>query len=281
MIELTKQELEKIKNIQIDILVEIDRICRENNIKYSLAYGTLLGAIRHKGFIPWDDDIDLMMLRDDYDKFLDIVKFNLSDKFYLTNFEDNSYYALPFAKVMAHGTVMKENSSKMSKAPNGVWIDIFPIDISPDNIELKKQQYKKSQRIKSILFCKKNYSFGKKGLKLLFYRLRKIIYLPISHKKLVSDFNKNAKRFINNYKSADEVVCLCGNAGVRKATFKKIWFSNYIEMEFEGHKVLGIADYDSFLTHTYGKYMDLPPEGERVPHHFVEEIYLDGYSSEN
>ena len=123
------------KKIELDILIEIDRVCRENHIPYSLAWGTLIGAVRHKGFIPWDDDIDIMMERRYYDKFCKIVDGALGKNFVFVDYKRYEDYGLPFSKVAAKNTLMLEASSQYARIHHGVWVDIFPIDETSDDLK--------------------------------------------------------------------------------------------------------------------------------------------------
>ncbi|MCQ2533876.1 MAG: LicD family protein [Clostridia bacterium] len=138
--------MEEIHQSQMDIIRYIDKLCRDNNIKYSLAYGTLLGAIRHKGFIPWDDDMDIMMERVDYNKFLDIMKKDKSDRFNVINYE-NAYF--PWTKICDGNTYIIEKDDY--RIPNyALWVDVFPIDEMPEpNSEECKKHLKNLQTIKN------------------------------------------------------------------------------------------------------------------------------------
>lgn len=280
MHKLTDSELKNLKKIELEILHEIDRLCRLHSVRYSLAYGTLIGAVRHGGFIPWDDDIDIMMLRDDYERFMEIAERELSPWFFVTAIENCKDYGIPFMKIMAKKTVMRESSAATSKVAPGVWVDIFPMDASPKGDDLKAAQYAEAQRLKSIMCCKANYKFNKHGVSLAIYRLRKLAYIFRSHFKYVEEFTRNAKRYQNTPLEDDKVVCLCGNIGVKKATFERSWFDGFSDMRFEDGEFMAIDGYDAFLKHTYGDYMSLPPENERISHHFVEEIFLDDFLNE-
>ncbi len=132
--------MREIKEIELKILIEFDRLCKENNLTYYLAFGTLLGAARHGGFIPWDDDIDVMMPRDDYERLL--VGFNewsQSDCYELKVYSDG-YSIYPFAKMVNNRTVVTENFTRC-EFKIGVWMDIFPLDnVNKDDRELFKKE---------------------------------------------------------------------------------------------------------------------------------------------
>ena len=120
--------LRDVQKVQLEILLEFDRICRKHGLKYLLFAGTLLGAVRHKGFIPWDDDIDVCMLRGDYERFLTVCKDELSAELFLQTTDTDREYPLQFAKLRKNNTRFVEKSMSDLKIHHGVFIDIFPLD---------------------------------------------------------------------------------------------------------------------------------------------------------
>ena len=140
--------LKKLHKVEIEILDEIVRICKKHNIKYSLFAGTMLGAVRHAGFIPWDDDIDVGMLRSDYEKFIKIAHEELDSKFSLDCFEYNKKYHLGFAKIKKNGTIFDEEASHHMDNHKGIFVDVFPVDNVYDNI---KRSYINAVIIKTII----------------------------------------------------------------------------------------------------------------------------------
>jgi len=141
-IELTNEQLRQLQLVQLEILIEFDRICRKNNINYSLDGGTLLGAVRHKGFIPWDDDIDIIILRKDYDKFYEACKKDLNtDKFFLQEERTDKYYYTGFPRMRRKNSVLVRAGHEHMKYQRGVFIDIFVLDNVPDG-KLKRDIHK-------------------------------------------------------------------------------------------------------------------------------------------
>lgn len=126
--------MEKLRIIEVDILDEVVRICNKYDINYYLAYGTLIGAVRHKGFIPWDDDIDIWMFREDYDRFAKIAEKELSEKYYYQDWHKEKEYPYNFAKVRLNDTVVLQKPITKLNIHHGIYIDIFPLD----NINLKR-----------------------------------------------------------------------------------------------------------------------------------------------
>ena len=268
--ELSLEQLEKLKNAELDILLEIDRVCKKNNIMYSLTAGTLLGAIRHKGFIPWDDDIDILMLRSEYDKFKEIAAEELEHKYIFVDAWNNKSYGLMFGKVMNINTIMKETSIAMNNAPAGVFVDIFPIEPTYDSEKRREQQFKKARKIKRCLLCRGGYYFGQTGIKLWSYRFRGLMLKILKKQIFLDAYYKN----LGNIENSSYAVFLAGTNTREKDTFPIEIFNKYKEIEFEGHKFMSIENTELFLTLLYGDYMTLPPIEQRVPHHLVTELRL-------
>lgn len=272
MLELTNDQLEKVKHIELDVLKEIHRICIKNNISYSLTGGTLLGAIRHKGFIPWDDDIDIVMLQDDYIKFLNIAKKQLSERYYLENWDTDNYFGYPpITKVMVKNTTMRETKLGNSNANDGIFIDIFPLYNSPDYSLLRKCIFSTLQRIEKNIRCRNGFYFKQSHIRRVIYKIRRLLYSLIPMSVFKSVFECILSVSSHNDQS-QFVISYGGVYGVEKETLKREWFDDYIEVDFEGYKFLALVGYDEYLKSHYGDYMKLPPLEDRVPHHFVSEI---------
>ena len=270
-IVLTDEDLQLIKNAELKIVSEINQICLRNNIKYSMIGGTLIGAVRHHGFIPWDDDIDLMMERNEYDKFLDVAHEELSSEFYIVDYELTPSFGEPFTKIMMKNTIFREHFIGSSNVPCGIFVDIFPIDNAPAS-KMKKiiHRYLNYSLRKKILI-KSNYEFEKTGIKKIVYNaIAK--YTSESKSELVKKYRKNQTKY--NGCNATEYVSLCGFYDYKKETLPKQWLSEYIFLEFEGLNLMAFKEYDKILKHYFGDYMKLPPENERVNHHTADKLDL-------
>ena len=254
MKEITIQE---IRMRQISLLLFLDKICSENNIKYSLSDGTLLGAIRHKGFIPWDDDIDVMMPREDYERFLSLSCKRFSNKRICSCFSDKKY-PFPFAKIMDTETLINEGVDY--DFDMGVYIDIFPYDKSSSCF---------SSRILFVLLIFFNYKISKicndkKGRK-----IRQCIVkycLPFLSLNKISRFiNKMAIKENKKNNSVYRELCFLSYDVSQKA-FDISMFENFIIVEFEKHSFPSISSYNDYLISKYGDYMTPPPEEDRKRH---------------
>lgn len=251
---------DEIKTIQLDILQSIHQFCEANNIRYSLAYGTLLGAIRHKGYIPWDDDIDVMMPRPDYERFIhEYPEYN--ERYNVQTYSNDSSYYLWCAKIYDNRTEQITFPTK-----SGVCVDIFPIDGLPDTLEEVRKYIQKKRTLffrRLVFTCKNNsYRPGNKLFNTFKYIIKRILVPSRTAviKKIEQLYN-SYPYLTSNY--VGDIIDLFGERG----WLKKEVFEEYTTTTFENLQVRIIKDYDTFLKARYGDYMQLPPEEERIPGH--------------
>lgn len=255
--------LEETHAALLEILVKFDEICREHGLKYSLAYGTLIGAVRHKGFIPWDDDLDVVMPRPDYERFYNMVQsgeIDLGERFVLSADRGKKAF-YPFFKLMDKNYCVKRWSQK--EVPY-LYLDIFPLDGAPKGEKAIKKAF--SRRLKYCGICaltrwavpEKKWMLILRGLLFPFY-LGCVIYgAPRASRKA----NRNA--MANSFETSE--YCGAFSFGTVKWVMKSEKFAHLIELPFEGKQFLAIEDYDEWLTLIYGDYMQLPPENKRITH---------------
>ena len=248
-------DLEEQKQIQLNILIKVDQFCREKNLRYSLGGGTLLGAVRHKGFIPWDDDIDIMMPRPDYDKF--VHSFNGYDEDLTCEaYELNKNFMQLFAKVYNNKTFLKEVSLQN---PLGIFIDVFPIDGFANN---KEAVY---NHVKTITFLRKLIQIKNLDNRLRWKRIiaKSLLFFvptPLLQKKIQSQIQKYS------FEKSNYAGATCGRYGVKECYPRHI-FENYTTLPFEDKTFNVIKDYDYYLKGHYDDYMQLPPIKDRVKSH--------------
>lgn len=253
---------DRCRDIQMGILRTVDRFCKENGIRYSLAYGSLIGAVRHKGFIPWDDDIDIMMPRPDYERF--IASFAAEGLRLLDLCKDGTT-GETFVKVMKEGTMIADKLTG-GREVWGVNVDVFPIDGAPSEglEEFYNRMDRKRKTLSRILPYYKQIRSGKAlwFFKYCYHRLR----FPYFHSPLYlkNDIFSTIKAF--PFESSEIAGIYFATEKTRTFTRREV-FEKYISLPFEDGAFSAIAEYDSWLRSVYGDYMQLPPEEERVPHH--------------
>ena len=271
MKKLSNQELKKLQKIELEMLYEFDRICKRHNLVYILAGGSCLGAVRHDGFIPWDDDIDIHMPRSDYEKFLTIQEEELNkDKYYFESLETTENYPFVFAKIRRRNSIYAESISDIDKEKQGIWIDIFPCDNVSDNDFKMKLDFMKIFFFK-IMQANKN---GNQSVSDSFLRsiILKIIYL-ISFLVPRKFCQKHLIKIMRKYENIETKRVICyGGKWLFKEMFPAKYFNERILHKFEDGKFYITKDYDTFLTNLYGDYMKLPPKEKRCPEHLISEI---------
>ncbi len=266
-------DLDGLKKIELSILKNFHSFCEKNGLCYMLAYGTLLGAVRHKGFIPWDDDIDVMMPRPDYEKFIDLTSDGFSEHLLTLSHRNDKYYAYPFAKVIDTRTVLTE-SLISSKDQLGVYIDIFPIDGLPEKEDPVYENY--CRRAENNWLKTQMASMKLQKGKNLLRTIVKYMTVPIA--KLIGPryFVRKQTAHIMRYpyekskRAYISSLCEFDNTAFEKGVYEK-----RILLPFENEEFYVPAEYDRLLSGLYGNYMEFPPESERVPCHTFDAYYKD------
>ena len=270
---MDRETLRKVQLTQLEIAKEVKRICDDNNIEYWLDSGSLLGAVRHKGFIPWDDDMDLGMKRDSYENFLKIAPLALKPQFHLQQWNSDSEYGLCFAKVRKVGTIFRENKSWKSAAENGIYIDIFPYDIFGNDYKgqgIPLKVLKATIQVKSgIQTWKENNSID--GIRLLKNVPIMLLSKLFFRKNLIEKYTEYATKY-NGRKL--EYYFPQGISNYGKWTIPVSAMEEMVEMPFEDTLFKIPKGYDEYLTHAYGEYMKLPPENERENRHQILEVKI-------
>lgn len=263
---MKKINTQEIQEVQMSILDEIVRICKENNLHYYLAYGSMIGAIRHKGYIPWDDDMDVFLVRDDYDKLLSILKNEQSGKAQWISVIDDTTpdYFYPFSKAVDNRTEVKMDRHKGSY---GIWVDLFPVDGLPAS-DFGAKAFVMFCSFLRVVALAMDTDFSSKTLsswtllyKRFFYALAAII-----GKKRVC---RMVEKVFHTYKVNDsKKVAILFSGHKLDAIFDKELLLAQASYQFENREYTGCANYDSYLTQLYGDYMTLPPEEKRITHDY-------------
>lgn len=251
------------RNIQLNILLALDSFCREKGINYSLAYGSLIGVVRHTGFIPWDDDIDLYMLRPEYNKLINLLPEILDGKYKLACLEKDNKWNRAYAKMHDIRTLIEESVNNNTGI--GVGIDIFPVDEIPGEESLYKPYLKYMNMLKSYYTLKSLQLRLSRGvLKNLMIILSKIFTFPITYRRLAEFISKKAQKY-----NGKGTGFYADNAEGYSSTdpFLASDFEKYIDLPFEGYPIMVMQGWNDVLTKSFGDYMTLPKEELRVPHH--------------
>ena len=257
--------LEKVHGLELMIATEVKRICEKNDIKYFLTAGTALGAVRHGGFIPWDDDMDIGMLRSDYNRFIDACKTDLKEEFYLQTWDTDPQYPFSYAKVRLNGTHFVEGFSEKAEMNNGLFIDIFPFDNVPDNPKDRKKQALIYFICKRMLWIKKGMGHSIKNSKtgVLKYYAFLVFSAPFSYKSVKKYYSKVLQKY-NNQKT-DKIVT-DGSYSYNKESIPRKWAENLAPINFETETFSTYKNVKEYLEYFYGDYMKLPPIEKRNGH---------------
>lgn len=268
---MESMKLQEIQAVELEILIKIDSICREQNIQYFLQYGTLIGAIRHKGFIPWDDDLDIMMPRDDYERFIQYMKNHREDMkpIELIHYSTNKKYIYPIARVSdSRYTVEYPDTEDYGL---GIFVDIYPLDGCGESWEEAKTIIEGFEWNKELIrlagidhFVRSPLGKFRSLVKRIFFHVFKIT----GPKPVLKQVDRKAKK--RNYNSSSIVACTVWTY----VPMLREWLQP-IEWEFAGHVFYIPKEYDKILRKNYNDYMQLPPENERVGHHAYK-AYLKG-----
>ena len=270
--ELTAENLRKLQLLELKVLVEIKRICDKHDIKFILIAGSLLGAVRHKGFIPWDDDVDIGMTRENYDKFCMIAPLELSKEYFLQtpSTDSNCHYKHNcFARVRLEGTKMiTRKQPEKDRKHNGFCVDIFSQDNIPDSYWFGCLYWCFFRFLNRVLSVRRGFYRGKEIIPIIKSYLFVIIGLPIPTKKIIYILENYHKKYEN--KNGKYIAQLSGVWGFKKERHLRSTVTKTIQIPFEGILMPVPEDYHLFLTEQYGDYMTPPPPEERELRHTID-----------
>lgn len=256
---LKEMTLEEVQSLQLVMMSKIHEFCVNRNIRYSLGGGTLLGAVRHKGYIPWDDDIDIMLPRPDYDRFInEFVGYDVDLD--VQNYNMDPTYPWSWTRVCNNKTILYSQH-----AIGGIFIDVFPIDGLPEEKDMEEYH-------KKVLNLKKHVAYTNKFnddriernsvVRYIKKTIKGVLYL--GHQTAINRLEKQLRSF--PFETSKFAGAIIGMYGPKEQMDAEV-FKKYISLPFEGYKFMCIADYDAYLTKHYGDYMQLPPIEKQVTHH--------------
>lgn len=268
---LNNERLKKIQRVELGILLYFDQFCKENDIEYFLGGGTLLGAIRHSGFIPWDDDVDVMMTRDNYNNFCKVAASEkLDGRFFFQVSDTDSEYHDYMAKLRLKDTAYAtRNNLQFEKMEKGFFIDIFPHDLTSNNRTIQRLHIFITKLTRSMVYHKwfntPMQYYGKYELICKIFTWI-ISFLSIS---LLEKIRDSVTVWFSHHNNSRYLYDGCG-MHLDHGAFDKTILDEKIMVEFEGYLFPVPKRFDEYLRFSYGNdYMKLPPEAERIPHHDI------------
>jgi len=261
---MEENQLKNCQQIELEILKDFRQICESLDLKYYLTAGTLLGAIRHKGFIPWDDDIDVAMPREDYDKFASIGAKKLGDDYFYQSYITESNFPYYFAKIRKTGTRIEEPILRSIRMNQGVYIDIFPLDQCPDNDKAARMFFRIIELLDSIVLGKVASEFVCGYQKWYVKSLWK--FLQIFSNQQIFCIRECVRKTAAKLSTGKRLCTVGGHHGFPKETYQGEWFSGVTKAEFEGELFQIPQGWENLLKNMYGEYMTLPSEKERQGH---------------
>lgn len=266
---MRKLSIEEAKKLELDILDFIDSFCKEHGINYCINYGTLIGAIRHKGFIPWDDDIDLSMTRENYEKFIQLFSEKQS-RYKLLSLETDDQYFNNFIKIVDPTTKIIDTRNTKTY-DSGVFIDIFPMDTFNDT-KVVDICYK-LESFKLLSFSKhKNIVYGDSKLKDLIRTLFWLLLRPVSPRFFANQIEKQIQRYrVENGK----YIAFIPSKAKEKEIFPRDMFDELIETTFEHLVLPAPKHFDAVLKQFYDDYMTVPPKEKQIYIHEFEAYKLE------
>lgn len=256
----TDKELRDIQLIEVEMLQEVDRICKKCGIKYCISAGTMLGAIRHKGFIPWDDDADVAFLRSEYEKFRVACETELDKtRFYFQDYRNTKGYRWGYGKIRRKGTEFIRLNQEFMPYEQGIFIDIMPYDNVPDNYILRALN-----NFECFVYRKTFWSaVGRKNATGLTKVVFELLY-KIPEETLYNSYDRFIKRC--NKKKTKRIRIFAFPVPGNQFGYLRSSFDELVETEFEGTMLMGMKDYNTYLEYKYGDYMTLPPIEKRKVH---------------
>ena len=263
--------MDKLRELQLKIMDEIHRICAKNRVEYFLDSGSLLGAIRHNGYIPWDDDVDVGMTLDNYDKFLKAAETDLGEEFFVDNYITNEDCPYVFTKIRLKGTKYVECIAQNPKLKNEIFVDIFPYYYVADNELLRRIEAIQMTWLSHVIMAKSGVKvWTGQG------KLKQLKFLPVV---LISGMTRKSKlynkveRLLRKHKDTGR-MCIQGGGSFYLYWYMPVRIFQQFELHpFEDRSYFILSEYDEYLSRAYGDYMKLPDEKDRITHSVIKVDY--------
>ena len=271
MVHLTQAQLHQLQRIELELLVEADRICKKCGIHYNIIAGTLLGAVRHGGFIPWDDDADIALLRPEYERFREACKTELdTSRFYFQDYTNTPGYRWGYGKLRRKGTTFLREHQEHMPYDQGIFIDVFPLDDVPMHPWKRQWHSLQCYLIRKFLWSEVGKAADKSVWKRAIFR----IMSSVSRETIFRHYERAYRQ--GNASPSRWVRILTFPAPTKDEGYLRAWYEKSAPISFEGVMLQGIADYDSYLSFKFGNYHELPPESQRKVHPVTALQLLEG-----
>lgn len=269
-------QIREIKDLSFQVLCSLKKVCEDNGLRFSLTGGTLIGALRHEGFIPWDDDIDIMMPRPDYDRLMEIAGKGDCGFELRCRERDGDAYHYPFAKACHPHTLVVEKDTQEDGVPLGVYVDIFPVDGAGNRPRGARLRVMGFQFLHGLKITSNWTSYHRSKLRSWYYEPPRYLCYLISRIWGRRRIDRAVERFLRRkpYETSAYVGRLVGDYGSREVMERSL-FEKTVDVTFEGETFPAIAGCDAFLRRLYGDYMQLPPKEKQVSHHEFKAYWVD------
>lgn len=265
-------KIEELHKVELDLIQEIIEICQKNEIKYFMIGGSLLGAVRHQGFIPWDDDVDIGMVREDYDRFLKVAPQELSKPYYFLQTEQSDQnYAFGYAKLLDESIYIEEKRN-INDARKGVFVDIFPFDKVPDGDVERSIQQSRYKYLNARIILSSNYRLMDTEI------TTKIRKLQTNQSHKTEEYKEKRDELARTYNQDDTIEMyknLSSQYSYEKELVSEKELATVVSVPFENLTVTILSAYDAILSRMYGDYLQLPPENKQIEKHIEKVTILD------
>lgn len=271
-LRVIKMKIEELHKVELDLIQEIIEICQKNQIKYFMIGGSLLGAVRHQGFIPWDDDVDIGMVRDDYDRFLQVAPAELSQPYYfLQTDQSDQNYAFGYAKLLDESIYIEEKRN-INDARKGVFVDIFPFDKIPTGDVERSIQQSRYKYLNAKIILASNYRLIDTEITA---KIRKLQPDQSRKTREYKEKRDELARTYNQDETIQEYKNLASQYSYEKELLSEKELATVVEVPFENLTVTILSAYDAILSRLYGDYLQLPPEDKQIEKHIEKVTILD------
>lgn len=250
---LSENELHNLQMVLLEILIEIDRVCKKNDIKYCLFFGTMLGAVRHGGFIPWDDDLDITMMRSEYEKFREACKQDMDQRrFFYQDHTTDPHYRWGYARIRRKNTEFVRLGQEHMKMRTGIFVDIFPMDSIPDFAPIRILHCFYCFILRKLLYAEAGRKSSNTAVLRIWYTFLNIVPHTWTLRKIEK---------LSMTRRETKLVRILAFPMPKGRTYGYLrkWLEDLKDIKFEGYMFPGIKNYDDFLKFNYGDYMQLPP----------------------